>query len=40
VRVINLEEADTVVAAVKVVEKEQGDENGGDEPSVDEQPVH
>jgi len=40
VRVINLEEADTVVAAVKVVEKEQGDENGGDEPAVDEQPVH
>ncbi len=43
VRVINLEDADTVVAAVKVVEKEQGDENGGDEsPALDEpeQPVH
>src|SRR6266550_4025632 len=30
VRVINVEENDRVVAAVKLVEKEQGDENGGE----------
>ena len=35
VRVINVEENDRVVAAVKVVEKEQADENGGEAPSDD-----
>src|SRR5262245_59907131 len=35
VRVINVEENDRVVAAVKVVEKEQADENGGETPSDD-----
>src|SRR5262249_61428074 len=32
VRVINVEENDRVVAAVKVVEKEQVDETGGEKP--------
>ncbi len=41
VRVINVEENDRVVAAVKVVEKEQADENGGGEaPSDDGSAVH
>jgi DNA gyrase subunit A len=47
VRVINLDESDTVVAAVKVVEKEQPEENGGDDdepvdegPGAGEEPVH
>ena len=35
VRVINVEENDRVVAAVKVVEKEQTDENGGGEAPSD-----
>jgi DNA gyrase subunit A len=40
VRVINVEENDRVVAAVKVVEKEQADENGGETPSDDGSAVH
>ena len=40
VRVINVEENDRVVAAVKVVEKEQADENGGEAPSDDGSAVH
>jgi len=41
VRVINVEENDRVVAAVKVVEKEQADENGGGEaPTDDGSAVH
>ena len=40
VRVINVEENDRVVAAVKVVEKEQADENGAETPSDDGSAVH
>jgi DNA gyrase subunit A len=44
VRVINIEEDDPVVGAVKIVEREQPDENGGEEPAgeepADEEPVH
>jgi DNA gyrase subunit A len=40
VRVINVEENDRVVAAVKVVEKEQADETGGETPSDDGSAVH
>src|SRR6185436_18643853 len=35
VRVINLDEGDTVVAAVKLVEKEQPEENGGGDETPD-----
>jgi DNA gyrase subunit A len=41
VKVINVEEADHVVAAVKLVEKEQGDENGAEPaPPAPPEPVH
>jgi DNA gyrase subunit A len=42
VRVIHIDETDTVVAAVKVVDKEQPeDENGGEDiPQADEEPIH
>jgi DNA gyrase subunit A len=40
VRVINVEENDRVVAAVKLVEKEQPEENGGMEPPAQDEPVH
>ncbi|HKR65462.1 MAG TPA: DNA gyrase subunit A, partial [Thermoanaerobaculia bacterium] len=40
VRVINLDEGDTVVAAVKLVEKEQPEENGGGDETPGEEPVH
>jgi DNA gyrase subunit A len=36
VRVINLDEGDTVVGAVKLVEKEQPEENGGGDETPDE----
>jgi len=36
VRVINIDESDTVVAAVKLVEKEQPEENGGGDETPDE----
>ena len=38
VRVINVDENDRVVAAVKLIEKEQPEENGTGEPA--EEPVH
>jgi DNA gyrase subunit A len=40
VRVINLEEGDTVVAAVKLMEREQPEENGGGEETDGDEPIH
>ena len=40
VRVINLDDADVVVAAIKIVEKEAPDENGETAPPEEPEPIH
>ena len=40
VRVVRLEESDNVVAAMKLVDKEQTEENDGAEESPEDEPVH